>query len=266
MLTAIVGAVLIGLIMGSCGAGGGILTVPLLIATLGLRMQEAAPIALVAICSSTAIGAIDGLRAGLARYRAAGVIAACSLPFTSLGLHLAAILSQHWLVLGFAGICLISALRMLFAPMRDEGTPTFRNVGIINAATGRFLWSPATAAVMSSVGAASGMMTGLFGVGGGFVIVPMLRRFTHLSQRGSVATSLLVMALVSSGGVCLALLHGVSPPPALTLSFAMATVAGLVTGRLLNRRLPSASLQRLFAIALVLVGVAMLLKAIYQWH
>lgn len=261
MLSALLGALLIGMLMGTCGAGGGILTVPLLITVLGLSMQEAAPVALATICVSTAIGAIDGLRLGLARYRAAILIALASLPFTALALRWAAVLSQTALMLGFAMICLISACHMLYAPMHDEGTPTLPNVGVIDHKTGRFRWSVATAMVMSAVGAASGMMTGLFGVGGGFVIVPMLRQLTHLSQRGTVATSLLVMVLVSGGGMVVALAHGIQFPLSLTVSFAGVSAFGLVLGRVFAKRLPLQHIQRLFALLVLLMACGMLIGA-----
>ena len=74
-------------------------------------------------------------------------------------------------------------------------------------------------------------MTGLLGVGGGFVIVPMLRRFTNVSMQGIVATSLHVIALVGLTGVVSALIHGASLPPGLTASFTAATACGMPVGR-----------------------------------
>lgn len=262
MLSALGGALLIGILMGTCGAGGGILTVPLLVAALGMRMQEAAPIALVAICCSASLGALDALRRGIARYRAAILIALVSLPFSALGIHWAAGLSQTVLMFGFAFICLISAARILYATMRSENAPALPNVGLIHPQTGRYQWSAATAAVMFGVGATSGTMTGLFGVGGGFVIVPMLQRLTHLSMLGTVATSLLVMAMVSCGGVIAALAHGIRFPLLLTASIAASMTVGLVIGRLLAPRLPATQIKRIFAGAVLLIGCAMLVAAL----
>lgn len=260
MLIALLGALAIGLVMGVCGAGGGVLSVPLLVMALGLRMQEAAPIALVSISLGATLGALDGLRAGLARYRAALVIALVSLPFSALGVQLAARLPQGILMAGFAVVCLIAAWRMAHSvhDAADADTPP----PLLDAHTGRFRWSRQTAAIMATVGASSGFLTGLFGVGGGFVIVPMLQRLTQLPLRGTVATSLLVMALVSAGGVGATLLHGLHVPALLTTLFAGATGAGLCAGRLLSRQLPARHVQRGFAGVLLLIGLAMLWAAL----
>ena len=63
----------------------------------------------------------------------------------------------------------------------------------MNPDTGRLAWTPATAAALAGTGAVTGLMTGLLGVGGGFIIVPMLRKLTDVPMHGVVATSLMVI-------------------------------------------------------------------------
>jgi uncharacterized membrane protein YfcA len=104
-------------------------------------------------------------------------------------------------------------------------------------------------------------MTGLLGVGGGFLIVPLMRRFTDLSMQGIVATSLFVITLVSGGGVVNAYLSGAHFPALETSCFVAAMVSGMLVGRQAASRLPGAQLQKGFAVLLLAVGGFMFWKA-----
>ena len=84
-----------------------------------------------------------------------------------------------------------------------------------------------TALVLGLVGSVTGLMTGLLGVGGGFLIVPLMRRFTDLSMQGIVATSLFVITLVSGGGVVNAYLSGAHFPALETSCFVAAMITGM---------------------------------------
>ena len=107
----------------------------------------------------------------------------------------------------------------------------------------------------------TGLMTGLLGVGGGFLIVPLMRRFTHLAVPGIVATSLFVIALVGSGGVVNAVLAGAELPMVETSSFIGAMIGGMLMGRRVSRRLQPWQVQRGFAFLLFFVSAYMLFKA-----
>ena len=88
---------LLGAVLGLSGAGGGILAVPALVAGMGWSMQQAAPVALIAVAGSAALGALEGLRRGLVRYKAALLMACVGVPMTSLGVRVASMTSQHTL-------------------------------------------------------------------------------------------------------------------------------------------------------------------------
>lgn len=266
--------VLVGAVLGLTGAGGGILAVPALVVGLGWTMQQAAPVALVAVAGGAAVGAAEGLRRQLVRYKAAMLMAASGVPFTSLGIRAAHWLPQRVLLAMFAAVMLWVAWR-LFRRARcqkagdgdgqsgaDDGGPLGPAVGRIDPTTRRFVWTWSTAALIAGIGALTGFMTGLLGVGGGFVIVPMLRRFTNMTMHAIVATSLLVIALMGLGGVVNAVWHGAQMPPGPTAFFAAATAAGMLIGRTAAGRLPAKRVQRGFAGLLVIVAVGMLAKAV----
>jgi len=99
--------VLIGAVMGLTGAGGGILAVPVLVAGMHWTMQQAAPVALIAVAAGAAVGAIDGFRHRLVRYKAAILMAICGIPLTRLGQYWAHLLPQYLLMGGFSCLMLI---------------------------------------------------------------------------------------------------------------------------------------------------------------
>lgn len=254
----------IGTVLGLTGAGGGILAVPALVFSMGWSMQQAAPVALAAVAASAAIGAVEGLRHKLVRYRAAVLMAAIGMASAPLGVKAAQLLSQQWLTGLFAIVMLIVAYR-LFQSARnkqDHSEPIHRHAGNISPLTGRFVWDWPTAVLLASIGAVTGFMTGLLGVGGGFVVVPMLRRFTNVPMHGVVATSLLVTALVGAVSVAVAAMHGVTIPPAVTVPFMAATGAGMLAGRHLSKRLSALHVQYGFAAVLLIVAIGLLAKSL----
>lgn len=255
--------VLIGAIMGLTGAGGGILAVPVLVAGMHWTMQQAAPVALFAVASGAAVGAIDGFRHGLVRYRAALLMALCGVPMTRIGQILAHELPQYILLGVFSCLMLVVSWRFYKQSLLKDMSVDDDNLRLvlINNLTGRFVWSPVSALVLSLIGMLTGLMTGLLGVGGGFLIVPLMRRFTQLSLAGIVATSLFVITLVGSGGVINSLLAGVELPVLETTGFVLAMISGMLLGRFFSRKLIAWQIQRGFAVLLSLVSIFMLYKA-----
>jgi len=259
----IVLGVFIGAIMGLTGAGGGILAVPVIVAGMHWTMQQAAPVALIAVAAGAAVGAIDGFKHGLVRYKAAMLMALCGVPITRVGQQWAHVLPQFVLMGGFALLMLAVSWRFFKESQQTHLTSEedALRLAFISSDTGKFIWTPIAALILAGIGMMTGLMTGLLGVGGGFLIVPLMRRFTHLTVPGIVATSLFVITLVGSGGVVNALLAGAELPVVETSSFVGAMICGMLIGRRVSRKLQPWQVQRGFAVLLSLVSAYMLFKA-----
>jgi uncharacterized protein len=264
MILSLLLGIVIGAVMGLTGAGGGILAVPALVAAMGWSMQQAAPVALIAVAGGSALGALEAWRHGLVRYRAAFLIAAIGLPFTVLGVRVAQTMPQTGLMFLFACVMLAAAVRVLRRAHEDASNTADAHgaMGRVDPDTGRFHWNRQTVALFAAIGAIAGFLSGLLGVGGGFVIVPLLRRYTNVSMHGIVAISLLVIALVGAGGVVTAMAQGVSLPAMATALFAAATAAGMLLGRVLAKRLSGPQVQRGFALVLIVVALGLLAKTL----
>ncbi|WP_454827198.1 sulfite exporter TauE/SafE family protein [Paraburkholderia xenovorans] len=264
MLISVLLGAIVGALLGLTGAGGGILAVPALVFGMGWPIQQATPVALVAVSSSAAVGALEAFRKRLVRYRAALFMAAAGIPATALGARLARALPQRLLLALFAGVMLIVAVRLLRQTLRTGAAPQPESalcVARLNPATGRLAWSWATGAALAATGAVTGLMTGLLGVGGGFIIVPMMRKLTNVPMHGVVATSLMVITLVGGGGVIATMHHGASLPLEVVLWFSLATAAGMLGGRIASHRLPGHQVQLGFATILICVALGLMAKA-----
>lgn len=255
-----------GVLMGLTGAGGSLFAVPLLVFVLGVPMREAIPAALLAVALAGALGTLLGLRARLVRYRAAAWMAGVGLIVAPFGYALALRLPGSWLLLMFALVMLGVAARLFrgVPAVSIAGDEPVRRAVALNPDTGRFVWTPRSAATLAGVGATAGLLAGLLGVGGGFVIVPALRSVSALSMRSAVATSLMSLTLISAGGVLMMQFSGQLELPDQTTGFLAGAVLGLLLGRRLSERLPERRLQQFFAALMAVVGVSLLLRS--QWH
>ncbi|MFJ5483645.1 sulfite exporter TauE/SafE family protein [Pectobacterium actinidiae] len=254
---------LIGALLGLTGAGGGILAVPALIFGLGMDMRQAAPVALIAVGMAAVVGALQGLRRGTVRYKAAAVLAVTGAMASPMGAAMAHRLPDLWLNLVFAAIMLVVAYRMFESSRRTllagQAINTTPRVCKVDSETGRFKWNLRTLAMLGLIGVVSGVCTGMLGVGGGFIIVPALEYFSELRMHNIVSTSLMVIALISAATVSLALNQGMAlTAPA--WAFSLAAAAGMGAGRVLAMHIPAVALQRGFSVVCIIVAAVMVIR------
>lgn len=263
MLTVLALGLVVGVILALTGAGGGILAVPLLVFGIRMGVAQAGPIGLLAVGMAAALGAVLGLREGIVRYRAAMLIAAAGMLLSPLGLWLAHRLDNRWLSVLFALVLLLVAFRTFRLARRPPAVAPAAAHALYpcqrDAATGRFIWTSSCARALALSGTVAGLLSGLLGVGGGFVMVPALQRYTDLAMRSVVATSLAVIALVSVTGVVASAASG-GMNWDVALPFSAGALAGMLAGRTVSARLAGPHLQIGFAAVSAAVAVGMIAK------
>ncbi len=258
METSLILGVLVGMVLGLTGAGGGILAVPALIAGMGWSMQQASPVALIAVAFGAVAAVLDAWQKKLIYLKEALLIAVAAIPFSALGVRLAHILPQHTLKGIFALILLFVGLRTLIKHIsawskNKTQTPEQKNIPELIEEK-----APSRGASII-IGTIAGLLSGMLGVGGGFVIVPMLQKFSTLPAQKIVATSLMVIALISLSSVINAVLYGVNLPLKETSAFILAVVIGVLIGRKLIIFCNEKMIQLIFSLLLVGVATSMIL-------
>lgn len=267
MLTAIALGLVVGLILALTGAGGAIVAVPLLMFGFHWEVSHAAPVALLAVCSSALVGTALGLKARIVRYKAAFLMAGVGSALTPMGLWVAHRLPATPLALLFSAVLIFVALRMFQQASRAlSGLPALDVVPDVAACklseqTGRFEWTALCTRTLALAGAITGFLSGLLGVGGGFVIVPALKRSTDLPMNAVVATSLMVIALVSASAVVSSLVAG-RLDGAVGIPFALGAVTAMLAGRRLAHRLAGPRLQQGFAVLALTVAVGLVVTVL----
>jgi len=233
-------AAAIGLVLGVLGGGGSILTVPVFVYLLGFDPKPAIAMSLAVVGTTSLFGAIGHWRAGNVNLRVAAIFGVVAMVGTYLGARLAVFFSGAAQMALFAGVMLLAAFFMLRGKKPAEpppGRPGERMPILLVVAEG----------------IAVGVLTGLVGVGGGFLIVPALVLLGKVPMKEAVGTSLLVIALKSAGGF-VGYLGQVEVDWAFMGLFTAVAVSGIVAGTWLVRFIPQAALRRAFAVFLVIMG------------
>ena len=258
--------ILAGLVLGLTGAGGAIFGVPLLMFGLDWPLTRAAPVALLGVACAAGVGSYIAWRNKYLRYRAAALMAVLGAIGAPLGLRLADQTPHGTLSLLFAGVLIVVSVRMLRQPSSSaelplsqphDEIPVSEAVCKLDSSTGRILWTRPCTLVISAVGAVTGFLSGLLGVGGGFIIVPSLRAVTELTMQAAVATSLLVVGLNSLSTVIGALFLGREIPMMVAVPFVAGNLAGMLLGRWLMPHIGGRRLQIGFAVLMLLVAIGL---------
>lgn len=242
-------AALIGLSLGILGGGGSILTVPIFVYILGFGAKEAIAMSLAVVGATSLFGAVSHWRAGNVNLRVALIFGIVAMVGTYLGARLAVFFSGAAQLALFAVVMLLAAYFMFRGRREPDGgkaTPEARE---------RAGGMPLGLIVLEGI--AVGVLTGLVGVGGGFLIVPALVLLGKIPMKEAVGTSLLVIALKSFAGFY-GYLGQVEVAWGFMAAFTAVAVVGIVIGTAVVRRIPQRALQRAFAVFLMVMGTWLL--------
>jgi hypothetical protein len=231
---------LIGVALGLLGGGGSILTVPVLHYALGLDAKSAIATSLLVVGITSTVAALAHARRGRVLWRTAAVFGAAAMAGAYAGGFLASWIPGELLLVGFAGVMLASALALFRA--RDASDTARR---------------PERLGRLALEGASVGVVTGMVGAGGGFLVVPALVVLGGLPMSLAIGTSLVVVALKSFAGLAGYLGHVAIDWP-LALLVSSAAVVGSLSGARLSARVSPAVLRQGFA-WFVLVMAALIL-------
>ena len=257
--------ILVGLLMGLTGAGGGILSVPLLVFALHLSVAQAAPIALSAIALAAGVGALLGLKNKILRYKAAGFMAIFGLLLSPAGLWLAQRVPNAPLLIIFSCTLFYSSINLYKQASREvlgiENASRKPPPCLLDPSIGKLAWNIPCARALMFSGGIAGFLSGLLGVGGGFIIVPALKRYTDLPVQSIVATSLGVLAIISAGGTLFSAASG-NLNLLLAAPFSFGALAGLLIGGAFGKKMSGPRLQQIFAVLTFAVAISLMIKGI----
>ncbi len=252
----------VGLVMSLTGAGGGIIGLPLLVFFLDISMVDAAPIALSAVAVAATLAAILGFYKGTVRYKAAMIMALAGTLLSPLGVLLAHKVGNDYLMIIFSIILGYIAYKTVKDQNSEMGLSHERLTPCsISPETGRLIWTSRCSMSILTSGAAAGFLSGLLGVGGGFIIVPALHRFTNLTLESIVATSLAVIALISISVLLTTFIH-LDMNWALAIPFSAGAMVGMMLGKLLLAKIKIKYLKYGFSLLIILVAVMLLIKGL----
>lgn len=251
----------VGLVLAFTGAGGSILAVPLLAFGLDMSMTQAAPIGLLAVTVASAIGAKQGLRVGIVRYKAATLLATSGIIIAPLGVWLAHRISNQSLNLIFACVLIYVSLQMW-----EKSKETIKNDADlpapaceVNPATSKLFWTAPCTKRLIFTGSVAGFLSGLLGLGGGFIIVPTLNKVSNLDMKSIVATSLAVIALISTTTL-ITYFSQHTIDWHIAISFSFATILSMIAGRFISNKLSNQTIQRTFACLAFLIAIMLTVK------
>ena len=231
-------AALIGLSLGLLGGGGSILTVPVQVYVLGFAAKPAIAMSLPVVGVTSLVSAALRWRLGNVRVRTALTFGLLAMAGAFSGAKLAVLMSGTAQLALLAVVMLAAAGSMLrggAVPAAATAAPTPRLALIVPVALG------------------VGVLTGLVGIGGGFLVVPALVLLAGVPMREAVGTSLLVIAMNSVSGFA-GYLGTVTLDWSFLAGFTTVAVIGALAGTALVTRVPQATLKRAFALFLLVMG------------
>jgi uncharacterized protein len=239
-------AVLIGLTLGLLGAGGSILMVPVLVYVLGIAAKPAIAMSLPIIGTTSLIGAISHWRSGHVELRTAVAFGAVAMIGSYAGARLSTFVTAG-VQLTLLGIVMFGAA---FSMLRGSTRQA-------ESAPGSAPRTKKQIALLAATALAVGLLTGLVGIGGGFLIVPALVLLARVPMKHAVGTSLVVIAMNAASGA-LGYAGQYDVQWMFLIVFTALAIAGILAGTYLVRFVSQGALRRAFALFLLGLGALIL--------
>lgn len=251
-------ALLIGAVLGLLGGGGSILATPAFAYVLGVEPQASIIASLVVVGVSSLIGGINNMRRRQVDLRSAALFVAGSIPGAFAGGTIGRLLDDRVQMILFAVVMIATAIAMLVRSPEPDVEPGDSHEA--RSASARQI------AVSISIGAIVGMLTGIVGAGGGFLIVPAFTLLFGIPIRRAIATSMVVIAINSFAGLAgylsdpeiivslTAMNVGAMSFPLYVGLFTVMTTAGVLVAVRFRSRVSAVTLRRLFASFLIVLG------------
>ena len=258
---------IIGSVLGLTGAGGSIFAVPLLILLLNLAPSEAMGIGLGAVMASAMLGTIGQRQQVL--WIPALLLALGGALFAPLGKYVSTLLNDTTLLVSFSVLAVVIALRMFQQAIQHPSLTAFTRATSLKAAdsaslacrlsqTGQFSLHARCISGLVLGGALVGFASGLFGVGGGFLIVPLILFLSSVPMSQAIATSLAVITVISASGFATHLAFTGFPNYAVITQVLVGAVFGMFISQRFSNRLAGQSLQIIFSTLLILVVLTLM--------
>jgi uncharacterized membrane protein YfcA len=237
-------AVLVGVTLGLFGGGGSILTVPMLVYLAGVPAKSAIAMSLFVVAVTSAVGAVGHARAGRVRWRTGLVFGAAGMAGAYGGGLIGPHLPEALLMGGFAAMMVATAVAMIRGRRGQAAVPHRREPPV---------WH------VIAEGVVAGVVTGLVGAGGGFLVVPALVLLGGLPMGVAVGTSLVVIAMKSLAGLA-GYLQSVPVDWSLALPVTAAAVVGGLAGGRLAGRVDAGRLRTAFGWFVLVMGAFVLVQ------
>jgi hypothetical protein len=249
-LTVVYGSI-VGLSLGLTGGGGSILAIPILVYGLGIPMSQAVVISLLMVAIISLFGATKQSFSGDVDWRAAILFSIAGMIISPIIIYVTQDVNETLRIILFSVLMLFIAYKMAFSGEKIQApinTLSVHKPSIIKVVMG---------------GSAAGALSGFFGVGGGFIIVPLLTMIFTMPYRKAISTSLAAIFLISTTAVAGAYLKGIFLDWNLFTLFVVGGLAGMLAGTALVNFIPERTAKIIFASITATLAVYMLIDRLF---
>lgn len=255
-------AVLIGVSLGLIGGGGSILTVPVLVYLFGIDAFLATEYSLFVVGISSLVGSVSYFKKGLINFKMAFVFGLPSvisifltriyllplIPENVFQIQNFTVTKNIFLLLIFAGLMILASYKMIKNNSSEELSENTANKNHTLLAAGQ--------------GSIVGVLTGLVGAGGGFMIIPALVNLLKILMKTAIGTSLAIISINSLIGFASTVNH-VAIDWKLLVSITAIAVAGIIIGSQLSKKIDGKKLKPAFGWFILIMGIYIIMREIF---